>query len=136
MIGLPGEDEESVVSIPRICARIRKETGLRLMAAVSPFVPKPGSAWHREAFAGAGVLKAKFAILSKAARGVAGTEFRIASVREASLEYALSWASAGTSRKLAEYAMEGKSNALRKIADTVDREEAERELDRLGLRKC
>jgi radical SAM superfamily enzyme YgiQ (UPF0313 family) len=133
MIGLPGEGEEEVLSIASLCGRIRKETGLRLSAAVSPFVPKPGTAWSGQDFAGERDLRAKLALLNGAARGIPGTALQSASVREASLEYAISWASSETSVKIVEAVKSAAS--MRKIAAAVDRDGAIEELDRLGLFK-
>jgi len=133
MIGLPGEGEKEILSIASLCGRIRKETGLRLTAAVSPFVPKPGTAWSGRDFAGEMDLRARFALLNGVARGIPGVELQCASIREASLEYAISWASSETSVKIVEAVKDAAS--MRKIAAIVDRDGTIAELERLGLFK-
>jgi radical SAM superfamily enzyme YgiQ (UPF0313 family) len=133
MIGLPGETDAHVLSIPELCGRIRKETGLRLSAGVSPFVPKPRTAWSNAVFCGELALRAKFALLSKTARGISGTTFQWGSVKEASIEYALSWATSALSKTATKLVREAQPGALKKISKQVDRDGALRELGRLGL---
>jgi radical SAM superfamily enzyme YgiQ (UPF0313 family) len=133
MIGLPGETDAHVLSIPELCGRIRRETGLRLSAGVSPFVPKPRTEWGGAVFCGERALKAKFTLLSKAARGISGAAFQWGSVKEASIEYALSWATSSLSETVTKLVREARPDALKKISKHADREGALRELERLGL---
>ncbi|MDR3254795.1 MAG: B12-binding domain-containing radical SAM protein [Synergistaceae bacterium] len=131
MIGLPGESDGEILSIAALCGRIRRETGLRLTATVSPFIPKPGAAWQCESFTGERELKAKLALLRSSAGGIPGVSIQNASVKEASLEYALSWASLDTSKKIAEAAEYSVSIKIKSAF--VDRDAATRELSSLGL---
>jgi radical SAM superfamily enzyme YgiQ (UPF0313 family) len=136
MIGLPGENSSHVLAIEELCGRIRKETGLRLTAAVSPFVPKPGTAWGGLDFEGEAPLKAKFAILSKAMRGLSGTSLQKGSVKEAAIEHALSWASSrvsGLTAELVKASGPSGQNPLRQITGEADKRETREELQRLGL---
>jgi radical SAM superfamily enzyme YgiQ (UPF0313 family) len=131
MIGLPNEDRKSVLSISELCGRIRRETGLKLTVSVSPFVPKPGTEWSGFSFNEAGELREKYRVISKAIRNLAGTTFQSLSVRDALLEYTLSWASSGVSKKFADAAMSG--SAIKNIAGCLNKMEAMSELERLGL---
>ena len=136
MIGLPGENIRHVMAIKDLCGRIRKETGLRLVAAVSPFVPKPGTAWSGMNFEGQSSLKTKLTGLSRAMRGLPGISLQRGSVKGAALEHALSWASSRVSGLTAELvkASDGiRQSLLRQIAGGADKKEAEAELARLGL---
>lgn len=131
MIGLPDESDTQVKSIASLCDRIKRETGLRLNATVSPFVPKPGTAWSGAAFAGESSLKKKYRVLSRAFDGDLKNSIQGASIKEACLEYALSWSTVEVSRIITE-GSEWK-NTLKKISSRTDRTSASAELSRLGL---
>ncbi|MDR1965610.1 MAG: radical SAM protein [Synergistaceae bacterium] len=131
MTGLPGETDENIVSISRLCASARNETGLRITAAVSPFVPKPRTPWAGEEFAGEEKLKRAHSLLSKTLRGVAGVKLQVASIKEACMEYAISWAGAPASDFIAEAALNG--NPYRALKGMVDKREVGSEFARLGL---
>jgi radical SAM superfamily enzyme YgiQ (UPF0313 family) len=135
MIGLPDENDAHVLSIAELCGRIRHETGLKLTAAVSPFVPKPGTPWDTADFAGEAALKGKYVLLSRAAKGLRGVEFQRASIREASLEYALSWASSKTSGKMIECVKRFSHHSFKNITGFVDRGEALSTMEQIGLLK-
>ncbi|MDR3332677.1 MAG: B12-binding domain-containing radical SAM protein [Synergistaceae bacterium] len=129
MIGLPGENDESVESITELCGRIRSETGQRLTAAASPFVPKPGTKWAGVPFAGEKELRRRHALLARAFNGMSGVTLQSASVREACLEYAMAWADRSASERFI-------GGVPRKgIADGVDRTAAIEELESLGLNR-
>lgn len=131
MIGLPGERDDQAASIAALCERVRAETGLRVSAAVSPFVPKPGTAWASMPFEGEPALKRKIRLLTRAFSGGAGSAMQAASIKEARMEYALSWSTAGLSREIAETAeTEGAKKWERQ---PVDRNKALEELSLLGL---
>ena len=131
MIGLPNEDRKSVLSISELCGRIRRETGLKLTVSVSPFIPKPGTEWSGFNFNEAGELRKKYRMIFNEVRNLAGTTLQSLSVRDASLEYTLSWASSGISKKFADAAASG--GAVKNITDCLDKMEAMSELERLGL---
>jgi radical SAM superfamily enzyme YgiQ (UPF0313 family) len=136
MIGLPGEGDLHVRSIADLCGRIGRETGLKLTAAVSPFVPKHGTAWSRADFCGEAALRDKFEILSKTMRRLPKATLRRSSINEAVLEYALSWASSRVSAmttELVKDAGSARGNLLRRLRAGIDKNEAESELERLGL---
>lgn len=107
MIGLPNESEEDVLSIPALCRRIRQETGLLLHVAVSPFVPKPGTIWSGMPFDESVQLKQKYHLLTKAFRKNTIGVLQSISVKEAKLEYALSWADSTISDRLADHIRAG-----------------------------
>ncbi|MDL2263380.1 B12-binding domain-containing radical SAM protein [Synergistaceae bacterium OttesenSCG-928-I11] len=131
MIGLPGETDDHVVSIATLCGCLREETGLRINAAVSPFVPKPGTAWASMSFEGESALKRKIRLLTRAFSGRSGSSLQVASVKEACVEYALSWGTVLTSRDISTTAA-GKGAKKWKRHD-VDRNRVREELGRLGL---
>jgi radical SAM superfamily enzyme YgiQ (UPF0313 family) len=136
MIGLPGENSSHVLSIADLCGRIGGETGLKLTAAVSPFVPKPGTGWSGADFSKEAELQGKFAILSKAMRRLPKTTFQRSSIKEAVLEYALSWASSRVSEMTTELIKDtgaARGSILRQLTAGIDKNEAESELERLGL---
>lgn len=128
MIGLPGEGYEHLDATAELCARIKAKTRLRINAAVSPFVPKPGTAWRDVPFEEERDLKKKYAYLAKAFKKEARETLQPISVKEAKLEYALSWATADASRIITE---EGDT---KKLLASVDRLQTAKELQRLGLR--
>ena len=131
MIGLPGETDDLVVSIATLCGRLREETGLRINAAVSPFVPKPGTAWASMPFEGESALKRKIRLLTRVFSGRSGSSLQVASIKEACVEYALSWGTVQTSRDISTAAA-GKDVKKWKRRD-VDRDRVREELSRLGL---
>jgi radical SAM superfamily enzyme YgiQ (UPF0313 family) len=131
MIGLPGETREQVMSISALCGDIRLKTGLAVTASISPFVPKPGTPWAGEAFAGEKKLKVLFSLLSRSLRGVSGVKPRAAGIREACVEYAVSRAGTEASRFIARNVLSGIS--YKKLLQLSDRKETEAELSGLGL---
>ncbi|MDR1580331.1 MAG: radical SAM protein [Synergistaceae bacterium] len=131
MIGLPGETYEQVMSISALCEDVRSKTGLAVTASVSPFVPKPGTPWAGEVFAGEKKLKVLFSHLSRFFGGVSGVKLRTAGIREACVEYVLSWAGTEASRFIARNVLSGISH--KKLLQLSDRKETEAELRRIGL---
>lgn len=131
MIGLPGERDEHIESIFRLCREIVSATNMKLVASVSPFVPKPFTAWRNKPFAGVGELKRKYTLLSRAFRGFSKAELQSVSVREAHMEFALSWATSGVSRQLADCVASGGST--KEIITNIDRAKTVTELACLGL---
>ncbi|GHV51183.1 radical SAM protein [Synergistales bacterium] len=129
MIGLPGEDEGDVLSIADLCGMIRRETGLRVAAAVSPFVPKPGTAWSESEWAGERALRDKYSLL-KSSREERGVTFQYNSVNDASSEYLLSWASQSVSKMIAEGVP---LKNIKNIPRDAGRNETISELRRLGF---
>lgn len=135
MIGLPEEDVEAVASIPALCGRIRKETGLGISVNVSPFVPKPGTAWALQPFDGATNLRRKKALLLRELRRIPGVKLHATSVREAVGEYLLSWATSHGAENLAvRFAQcDSEKKALQDFP-SVDRDGVLSELNDLGMR--
>ena len=131
MIGLPGETREQVMSISALCEDVRLKTGLAVTASVSPFVPKPGTPWAGEVFAGEKKLKVLFSLLSRSLGGVSGVKLRAAGIREACVEYAVSRSGTEASRFIAHSVLSGIS--YKKLLQLSDRKETEAELGRLGL---
>jgi hypothetical protein len=137
MAGLPGEDDEHILSISKLCERVRRETGLRVTATIAPFVPKPGTRWAGAAFGGAGEedgesnFRRKYDALARSFGGSLRGVAHPMSIKEACLEYALSWATPEVSGLLAEGASSGVS--YRRLLRGVNREETAEEFKRLGL---
>ena len=131
MFGLPGETDGQLLSISKLCARVTEETGLAVTAAVSPFIPKPGTPWAEEVFDGERKLKHKYSLISKSF-GMPGVKLQCGSIKEACLEYAISWADANTSELIANTSARGIS--YRKLGGLTDKGIFYTELERLGLR--
>ena len=131
MIGLPGETREQVMSISALCEDVRLKTGLAVTASVSPFVPKPGTPWAGEVFAGEKELKVLFSLLSRSLGGVSGVKLRAAGIREACIEYAVSGAGTEASRFIARNVLSGIS--YKRLLQLSDRKDTEAELSGLGL---
>ena len=131
MMGLPNEEIEHIEAIAGLCRVIKLETGLIVHAAVSPFVPKPGTAWEACNFEDLRILKKKSSFLKKIFRSGACGSLQIASLREALEEYTVSWASPAVSREIARRA---EANDDTRLAYSGDDKSAVRdELARLGL---
>jgi radical SAM superfamily enzyme YgiQ (UPF0313 family) len=131
MAGLPGESDEDLLSISRLCVSARAETGLKITAAVSPFVPKPGTPWAEEVFMGEKTFKAKYSLISRSF-DAPGVKFQGAGIREACLEHAISWAGGKSSKFISETAASGGS--FRKLESLTDKRAVCEELERLGLK--
>ena len=131
MMGLPNEEIEHIEAIAALCKAIKLETGLIVNAAVSPFVPKPGTAWEACDFEDLRILKKKSSVLKKNFRSGACGSLQIASLREALEEYTISWASSTTSREIARRAEANDDTRLTHSGDA--RCVAREELARLGL---
>lgn len=97
MIGLPDETDADVLSIAQLCRSARQETGIRIFASVTPFVPKPGTSWSDQTFAGERELKRRAKMLQQAFNGVKGTTVTVASIKEALTEYRLAWSTPSAS---------------------------------------
>jgi radical SAM superfamily enzyme YgiQ (UPF0313 family) len=132
MFGLPDETDEDLLAISKLCIEARDKTGLKITAAASPFVPKPGTAWEEEEFAGGKNLKRKHTLITKSFGGLSGVRLQAASIKDACIEYALSWAGTSVSKLAAESALSGTS--YKKLLGTANRRDVFRELERLGLR--
>lgn len=126
MIGLPDETDDDVDSIRELCWKVRQETGMRVTAAVSPFVPKPGTAWSTKNFAGESDLKRKIKRLTSSFNGSKGLSLQCSSPREAALEYSLTWCSSSDADLIAQ----GEKSIVRK---DISRERTRDEYERLGL---
>ena len=131
MMGLPNEEIEHIEAIANLCETIKTETGLLVHAAVSPFVPKPGTAWAACDFEDLRILKKKSGVLKKSFRSGTAGSLQIASLREALEEYTISWASAATSREIARRASAGDGSRL--TDREADKAAALDEMVKLGL---
>jgi radical SAM superfamily enzyme YgiQ (UPF0313 family) len=131
MMGLPGETEEQLLSISKLCSLARRETGLKITASVSPFVPKPGTPWAEEAFDGEKRLKAKRSLISRSFRDD-GVRLQKIGVREACAEHAVSWTGAGSAGRIPGMVSAGAS--YRELENLIDKRAVYAELERLGLR--
>lgn len=93
MVGLPGETDEDVSAITSLCRRIIDETGLALTLSVNPFVPKPGTRWSGENFAGSRTIKEKYEKIKKDMRAITkkAPRLRLTGIKEAEEEFSLAW---------------------------------------------
>ena len=130
MFGLPGETEAHLLAISKLCELARDETGLRITASVSPFVPKPGTPWAGEVFDGEKKLRAKHTIITRSFRAP-GIKLQCAGIKEACLEHAVSWAGSAASELIPELALSRAS--YRKLGELADYGAVYAELGRLGL---
>ncbi|GEM_PF-186008 len=104
MTGLPEERDEDLEAMAQLAASIVRDVGLDVVVGMNTFVPKPGSGWARAPFVGVAEGRRRMRFFEEAlgrqrlprVRWV----LRSASVREAALEYALTWADARTSALL------------------------------------
>lgn len=127
MIGLPNEGDEHVLSIAALCEKIRRETEMGLTITVAPFVPKPGTAWQNAPFEGTENLKRKYSLLATACKSVSRGVLQGVSVKEAELEYVLTWGDSVQALRVAS------GEKIRKLAAETNRERAQGELRMLGL---
>ncbi len=104
MTGLPEERDEDLEDVARLVATIVRDVGLDVVVGANTFVPKPGSGWAQAPFVGLaeGRRRMKFLENSLGRQGMPRSRWalRSASVREAALEFALTWADAQTSALL------------------------------------
>ena len=102
MIGLPGETDDDVASIPDFCFNLAKQTGLALTLTINPFVPKPWTRWQDAPFIGKREAKRRYNLITKMLRQLKGRRLDInfSSAKEAEEEYNLSWSSIEDSHKL------------------------------------
>ena len=109
MIGLPGETHEDISKITELCGKIIKETGQSLTLSVNPFVPKPGTPWENEIFAGRKTIKEKYERIKKEMRtlGKKMPQLRLTGIKEAESEYGLTWFGWNESSELAAEAERG-----------------------------
>ncbi len=85
MIGLPGEEERDVASIPSLARRILKIGFSEVVLSVNPFVPKPHTPFQREPFADLDYLRKCRKLISFSTRTgrirVEGTDPRYAQIQ-------------------------------------------------------
>ncbi|MCF0247788.1 MAG: radical SAM protein, partial [Synergistes sp.] len=93
MIGLPGESDEDVSGITTLCRRIIDATGQNLSLSVNPFIPKPGTPWQNEKFAGKFTIREKYERIKRDMRTITKKTplLRLTGIKEAESEYALAW---------------------------------------------
>ena len=68
MIGLPGEEEKDIASIPSLANRLLRIGFSEVALSVNPFIPKPHTPFQRESFAGLDYLRRGFKIISSSTR--------------------------------------------------------------------
>lgn len=126
MVGLPGEKDEDIAQIADLARSIRDSVRLKVILAVSLFVPKPHTPWFKAAFLGQKEGKRRFALLKKALqRDSKGIKLRDGGAKEAAIEYRLTWATLRDGICLA--TERPFSNELPNVRETT------RELSLLGL---
>lgn len=98
MVGLPNETDDDIAAIAQLARRVRDE--LRIAApkasrstavdlTVTPFVPKPHTAFAGQPFAGAAALKEKVKALKRLLGREAGIALRTDAIGQAELEWKL-----------------------------------------------
>lgn len=132
MIGLPGEDDEDVRAIYDLCLRVRAETGISISASVSPFIPKPRTAWALEAFCGERELKRRIDLLRGIFKTKDGMKLRVGGIREAALEYLVSWSGIAGSKIIAEETDSSEAGLVRSLEGALEREAVSDALRMLG----
>jgi radical SAM superfamily enzyme YgiQ (UPF0313 family) len=90
MLGLPGETEADVAAIPRLAHLIKREARLaHVTVSVSAFVPKPHTAFEREAMAPTGYLAAQMKMLRSLLHAAPGVTMSAESPKWAFIQAAL-----------------------------------------------
>jgi radical SAM superfamily enzyme YgiQ (UPF0313 family) len=90
MFGLPGETEDDIDEIAAFVKKFQVSgSKCKVTAAVNPFVPKRGTEFEGEAFAGAGTLKERARRLKKLLARAGGVQIKIGSPASALNEYEL-----------------------------------------------
>lgn len=104
MIGLPGETDEDITKMTELCRRAIAETGQNLTLSVNPFIPKPGTPWEGEIFAGKQTIRQKYEKIKKEMRtiGKRMPQLRLTGIKEAETEFNLAWYGFAESAALAE----------------------------------
>ena len=113
MIGLPGETDEDVSAITELCRAVVSETGQSLTLSVNPFVPKPGTPWEDEIFAGKLAIGQKYEKIKKEIRSITKKtpRLRLTGIKEAQEEFSLAWYGFDESRELARGVRSGSAKA-------------------------
>lgn len=86
MIGLPGEDEDDIAAIAKLARRIQKATNGTIDLTISPFIPKPGTPFEHEKFAGEKYLKAQVRLLRRLLQRGKGISINCHSIIDAAAE--------------------------------------------------
>lgn len=90
MIGLPGETKEDIESIAGLSLQIKKEISGSATLTVTPFVPKPGTKFENERFAGEKYLKESIKRLQRLLGGAPGIKIHTESITSAMSDAILS----------------------------------------------
>ncbi|MHA2189470.1 MAG: B12-binding domain-containing radical SAM protein [Candidatus Thorarchaeota archaeon] len=90
IIGLPEESEEDVAAIATLTKRLASGTGLKVTAAVNPFVPKAHTRWETQPQQPIEVLRKKMKIIEKNLRNVPRASIETLDPRNARIQAALS----------------------------------------------
>jgi len=90
MLGLPGEAADDIAAIPRLAHRVRRDADvIQVTASVSAFVPKPHTAFEREAMAPVREIEAKLKALRSALHVEPGVKMAAESANWAFIQAAL-----------------------------------------------
>ena len=85
MIGLPGEEERDITSIPILAERVLKIGFSEVALSINPFIPKPHTPFQREPFADLDYLKRVLRMISSSKKTgrirVEGTDPRYAQIQ-------------------------------------------------------
>jgi len=87
LVGLPGEREEDLAGIVRLCGECAGVIPLRI--GISPFVPKPGTPFQADPILDLSELKGRMKRLGRSLRKLPGVEVSLGSAREALLQTVL-----------------------------------------------
>jgi radical SAM superfamily enzyme YgiQ (UPF0313 family) len=90
MIGLPGETDDDVRTIPTMVERLVKMSGMRVTVSLNPFIPKAHTEWERETQSSIESIRAKIRMVERGLRGATRVEFETLDPRSARIQAALS----------------------------------------------
>ena len=90
IIGLPGESDEDILDLGNMVSKIAKQTGLRTIASVNPFIPKAHTKWEREPQPSLEDLRRRIKLVEKSLHNVPRTVLEALDPRSARIQAALS----------------------------------------------
>jgi radical SAM superfamily enzyme YgiQ (UPF0313 family) len=105
IVGLPGENDDDIRDIATLTQKIMKESGMRLSAGCSIFIPKPGTPWANEKMVSISDAKKKLSLLKSEIHGVTLTT---ENPREAEMQGILSSGGTEISNNIIKIANAGK----------------------------
>ncbi|MCE1247141.1 MAG: B12-binding domain-containing radical SAM protein [Firmicutes bacterium] len=123
MAGLPGETDEDMDAAAELIGGVEtlaKQKGAKVIASVNQFVPKPGTAFEREAFSPTKEIHERMKRMQKPFLKGSAVEFRVENPREMFLQAFLSRGGRSWSKYIAEYrslSVSALGSKLRRVDD-------------------